>query len=402
MRILVVSHSCATPINQQIYAEIRRQTGWEFSLLVPEIWLDEFGNSLPSQLWSGFDAQLIRAPVCPSGNIILHWYRTSLRRLLLENKFDAIYVNHEPYAVATAQVLWANRLSVRVPFGFYSCQNIEKQYPPPFCWTERWIYRRSSFAFPITESVANVLRAKGFRGEIAICPLAFDASRYYPRPRETRPGPLADLNGTTLIGYVGRLVEQKGLRTLVEAAAGLPDDNWRLVFVGSGPFESELGELIRAYKLENRTVRLSFVPHEQVAAYLAAFDILVLPSETRPNWKEQFGRVILESLACGTPVIGSNSGEIPNLIRQSGGGLIFAERDSESLLAALRQLVQDPAAREQYASVGKRWSLEYASLEHVAAKMARTIDDQVAMRKRTSRETGRRPCCRVNSSSSAR
>ncbi len=110
----------------------------------------------------------------------------------------------------------------------------------------------------------------------------------------------------------------------------------------------------------------------------------MLPSESRPNWKEQFGRVILESLACGTAVIGSNSGEIPNLIGQSGGGLVFTERDAESLLVALRQLVQDPSARERYAATGRRWSIEHASLEGVAAKMARTIDGQVSMGRKNS------------------
>jgi glycosyltransferase involved in cell wall biosynthesis len=384
MRILVVSHSCATSLNQQLYAEIQRQTGWEFTLVVPEIWSDEFGNSLRSELWPGLGAQLIRAPVSLTGNIILHWYRAPFRSLLQKHEFDAIYVNHEPYAVATAQVLWANQLSLRAPFGFYSCQNIEKRYPPPFCWSEQWVYRRSSFAFPITNSVANVLRSKGFRGETVVCPLAFDAARYFPRPRQSRPGPLAKLNGLTLIGYVGRLVEQKGLRTLVEAAARLPNDNWRLVLIGSGPFESELVELVRANKIENRTVRVGFVPHDQVATYLAALDILVLPSESQPNWKEQFGRVILESLACGTPVIGSNSGEIPNLILQSGGGIVFTERDPDSLSAAIRQMVQEPAIRERYASAGRRWSIEHASLEGVAKRMARTIDRQISIRKTAS------------------
>jgi hypothetical protein len=186
MRILVVSHSCATPLNQQIYAEIRRQTGWEFTLVVPQSWLDEFGNALPGQLWSGFDAQLVTPPVHLNGNIILHWYRTSFRRLLLETKFDAIYVNHEPYGVATAQVCWANLRARRIPFGFYSCQNLEKNYPVPFCWTERMVYRSSAFAFPITDAVGRVIRGKGFRGAMAVCPLPLDPGLYRKRPAEER------------------------------------------------------------------------------------------------------------------------------------------------------------------------------------------------------------------------
>jgi len=81
---------------------------------------------------AGFGGGLIPIPVWPNGNIILHAYQGGLKRVLGRRQFDAIYVNHEPYAVATAQFCWANRRFGRVPFGFYSCQNILKNYPPPF------------------------------------------------------------------------------------------------------------------------------------------------------------------------------------------------------------------------------------------------------------------------------
>ena len=68
-----------------------------------------------------------------------------------------------------------------------------------------------------------------------------------------------------------------------------------------------------------------------MAAAYARFDVLVLPSRTTPTWKEQFGRVIIEALWCGVPVIGSDSGEIPWLIELTGGGLVFPEGDSDAL-----------------------------------------------------------------------
>ena len=187
MRILVVSHSCVTPINQQIYAEIRKLTGWDFTLLVPETWKDEFGNVLQATNWPGFDVDLVKAPVLRNGNIIFHAYRLNLRRLLSERRFDAIYVNHEPYGIATAQLCWANYRSTRVPFGFYSCQNIRKDYPPPFGWMEKMVYRSSRFAFPITEAVAEVLRSKGYTGDLTVCPLPFDPQLYYPYPKDEIP-----------------------------------------------------------------------------------------------------------------------------------------------------------------------------------------------------------------------
>ena len=98
MHLLVVSHSCATPINQQIYAELERQTGWKITLVVPDAWKDEFGNILSKEKWPEFSGDLIRIPVWNSGNIILHIYKENWGAFLDAGRFDAIYVNHEPYA----------------------------------------------------------------------------------------------------------------------------------------------------------------------------------------------------------------------------------------------------------------------------------------------------------------
>jgi L-malate glycosyltransferase len=377
MRILVVSHSCSTPLNQQIYAEIRRQTGWEFTLVVPENWLDEFGNSLPGQLWSGFDAQLVAAPVHLNGNIILHWYRTSFYRLLLENRFDAIYVNHEPYAVATAQVCWANLRTRRIPFGFYSCQNLEKNYPVPFCWTERMVYRSSAFAFPITNAVGRVIRSKGFAGSMAVCPLPLDPALYRKRPELEREEAISRKSGEVVIGYVGRMVEQKGLRTLIEALTKLPRSGWKLIVIGAGPFEQVFDDLVRERGLTDRVSRLGYVSHEVTPRFLAALDVLVLPSETQPNWKEQFGRVIMEALACGVPVIGSDSGEIPTLIKASGGGRVFPAKNSTALADMLQQMISDQHLRESCADSGYTWTIKNVSLAAVASSMADTIEEVI-------------------------
>ena len=372
-RILVVSHACVNPLNQQLYAEVQELTGWEFVILLPAVWRDEFGNILRPTEQHGFKVELVTAPVWLNGNIILHSYRCNLRSFLIQGRFDLIYLNHEPYAAATAQLCWTNLHSARLPFGFYSCQNIYKKYPAPFSWTEQMVYRSSSFAFPITETVGEVIKRKGFQGELAVCPLPFDARLYRTYPPEEYPDSIRAIGAEVVIGYVGRIVEQKGLRTLLEAVARLPRTSWRLVLIGSGPFEGELDQLIKNLGLVERVVRLGYVVHGEIAKFLAALDLLVLPSETQPNWKEQFGRVIVEALACGTPVIGSDSGEIPKLLSLSKGGFTFPERNAEALAAVLRQMINNSRLREECAKRGQGWALQYVSLNAVAKKMAATM-----------------------------
>ena len=383
MKILVVSHSCATPLNQQLYAELERVTGWDITLAVPRDWRDEFGNVLPGERLEGFRGRVVQVPVWKNGSIILHLYRKGWRSWLQRERFDFIYVNHEPYALATAQICLANRFGLRAPFAFYSCQNILKRYPPPFSWLERAVYGSSTLAFPITEAVGEVLQRKGYRQRIAVLPLPFDPVTFSPRPRAEAPEALRPLGTIPLIGFIGRLVPEKGLATLARALGELRDLEWRLVVIGTGAFQPEFDRLTAAAGIGDRIVHLGYVPHAQTPAHLAAFDVLVLPSETQKNWKEQFGRVITEALACEVPVVGSDSGEIPNLIRRSRGGVVFPERNPGALAAALRKLLVSPEERQSLGKTGRAWALENVSMSGVAAQLAQAVERAIADRPRS-------------------
>jgi glycosyltransferase involved in cell wall biosynthesis len=71
-------------------------------------------------------------------------------------------------------------------------------------------------------------------------------------------------------------------------------------------------------------------------------DVLVVPSKTVPSWKEQFGRVVVEALACGVPVIASDSGELPNLVNETGGGWLFREGDARHLAKIIDAVQRGP------------------------------------------------------------
>ncbi|MGB8466977.1 MAG: glycosyltransferase, partial [Terrimicrobiaceae bacterium] len=289
MHLLVVSHPCTTPINQQIYAELEQQTGWKISLIIPDQWKDEFGNTLEGGTWPGLKAKIDKVPVWKNGHIVLHVYKRNWSNFLRKNRFDAIYVHNEPYALAAAQICRANARTIRAPFGFYSAQNIFKQYPPPFRWLERMVYKESAYAFPITDAVEEVLLAKRFRGVSTVCPLPLDPAIYRPRGTEEDRRLIPRAEGEVVIGYVGRIVEPKGLRTLAAALPSLRDLPWKLVVIGKGDFEETFRQLLADGGVSDRVAFLGFVPHEETPRYLSAFDTLVVPSETQPNWKEQFG-----------------------------------------------------------------------------------------------------------------
>jgi glycosyltransferase involved in cell wall biosynthesis len=171
-----------------------------------------------------------------------------------------------------------------------------------------------------------------------------------------------------VIAYVGRLVEEKGVRVLLEAYRRLPRrESTSLLCVGGGP----LAKLSRA---EPGVIVVDGVQHSDVPQYLACADLVVLPSLTTPSWKEQLGRVVLEAMACGLPVIGSDSGEIPNLINETGGGVVVPEGKAAALSGALAWLIEDPAAARELGDRGRAAVRARYSVRAVATRLAKALE----------------------------
>jgi len=180
----------------------------------------------------------------------------------------------------------------------------------------------------------EILQRRRFRN-VRFIPPSVDTEVFTYLPRSGRRKG-KEPRGRT-IGYVGRLDAQKGVDLLLRACAGLIAST-RLIIVGSGPHEHVLRALARELKIESRITWIPWVPHPEVARQLQRMDVLVLPSRTTSTWKEQFGRVLIEAMACGTAVVGSDSGEIPQVIGDAG--FIFAEGDIGGLEKRLKALAR--------------------------------------------------------------
>ncbi|MCU0548984.1 MAG: glycosyltransferase family 4 protein [Leptolyngbya sp. Prado105] len=377
MKLLIVNHSCTVSVAQQFYAEVEQQTGWEITIVVPSNWQDEYGNVRKVERWKDFKGQLVSLPVWKSGSVPLHSYRSFFLKFLRDLNPDFIYLHQEPYALVTLQVYLANFLTIRKPIGFFTWQNILKRYPIPFRQMEQWVLNHTDVMFPGSHSAEAVMREKGFAGQSVLLPSGIDPGIYYPRSHTQ--------NAEILIGYVGRIVEQKGLKTLLLALKEIESLPWRLMMIGSGEFEPEFDEIAQALNLSDRIEKLGFVPFTETPIYLSRLDILVLPSETRASWKEQFGRVIIEAMACGTPVIGSDSGEIPHLIRATGGGIVFPEGNAIAFSQALQKLILDAEVRSNFAEAGRQSVLRNYTNALLARHFAETIKNRVRFDSETQR-----------------
>ena len=353
MRVLMLSKACIVGIYQPKLEAIARR-GIELTVLTPPSWRDERGEQrLERSYTAGYALRPL--PIRFNGNFHLHHYPT-LGREVRAFQPDILHIDEEPYNLATWQTL---RLARRVGAKalFFTWQNIQRRYPPPFSWGESWTLRRADYALAGTDAAAAVLRAKGYAGPLAVIP-QFGTSATLFRPAEAVPA------RPFTIGYIGRIVPEKGIAVLLRAAAQLEGD-WRLRLVGGGSAKAEMQSLVAALGIGERVSFIGQLPSLALPAEYHKIDVLVLPSLTRPNWKEQFGRVLVEAMASGLPVIGSDSGAIPGVIGEAGR--IVPEGDAVALAAALRALRDQPALRERLSEAGRARFLAHFTHDSIAA-----------------------------------
>lgn len=361
MRVLMLSKALVVGIYQRKLEEIAR-LGIELRALAPPSWHDERGEMPLERVYTrGYD--LVETPIRFNGNFHLHYF-PELPHHLAAFRPDIIHVDEEPYNLATWHALWHARRNGAKTVAF-SWQNITRDYPPPFRWGERWALRHTDTLIAGTDSAAGVWRAKGYNGPLPVIP-QFGADPTLFTPAASTPA------RPFTIGYVGRLVEEKGIDLLINAAATLAGD-WRLVIVGGGPERDALAALAAALGISDRVTFEPQVPSTEMPSLYPRLDALVLPSRTRPNWKEQFGRVLVEAMSSGVPVVGSSSGAIPDVI--GSAGWIFPEGDTAALARHLSTLQTDLRLRAQLAAQGRQRVLDHFTHARVAAATAAVYRD---------------------------
>jgi glycosyltransferase involved in cell wall biosynthesis len=336
--LLVVSHPAVVSVNQLVYRELSRR-GWQVTVALPSRWRSEYsGARMAPVALAGMGSSLRPIPVLLAGRPQRHLYLTSPRRLCARLRPDVAFVEAEPYSLASFQ--WSGALArLDIPFGVQCYENIDRPLPAPVRALRGRLLRRAAFVAARSDTAGRLARSWGAVGEVGFAPPAVPG--WSPAPRtQNRP---------FTVGYAGRLVGSKGVTDLL-AAVRLLAEPVELLLIGDGELRSDL----QGAPIPGSHARvLSGICHEQMVEGYAQLDVLVLPSRTTPTWKEQFGRVIVEALWCGVPVIGSDSGEIPWLIGLTGGGLVFAEGDSRLLAERLNELRHSPERRSELARAGR-------------------------------------------------
>jgi glycosyltransferase involved in cell wall biosynthesis len=362
-RLLAIGHSYCVALNRRLPNEMARvgSCEWSVTAVAPKFFYGDLGP-IRTEARAEEISALVTVPALFSRHIHFFTYGRKLAELLRQS-WDVIHCWEEPYILAGGQV--ALLTPYRTPLVFWTAQSTPKHYPPPFSIIESYCLSRCAGWMARGQTGLDALLSRGYgRKPHRAVPLGVDTELFRPDPaarEQTRMRLDWSNSGGAVIGYVGRFVEEKGVQLLTRTLDRL-NSSWRALFVGGGPLERYLHAWSARYRDRVRIV--TGVSHDRVPEYLNAIDLLCAPSQTRSNWREVFGRMLVEAFACGVPVIASDSGEIPHVVADAG--IIVPESDEDAWIQRVGEVLENPRLQRDLSQRG----LERARTEYSWAVVA--------------------------------
>jgi phosphatidyl-myo-inositol dimannoside synthase len=352
IRVLSIGHSYVIALNRATMRQLAIAPQFEVTLVAPRdldgdlrrVRLDPEPPGSPLEV-VGIDATFTRYPS------LLEYDSRQLRRVIAGRNFDIVHAWVEPSALSARQIVNAID-STKTRFCFWTFQNIAADYPPPFAEIEREVVARADRWFATGELVLHTQIDRGFPAEKGyVSYLGVDTSVFRPNTAAETGAVLHELRvQPPLIGFLGRLTEEKGIDIVMAALDGLdPSLGWSLLMMGSGPCEGRIADWANSRGLSPR-VRTRLLNHEDVPRYLGAVDLLLAPSQTQPHWREQFARAVIEAFAAGVPVLVSDSGGHP--FAAGDAARVLPETDEAAWAEAIAELLADESARVEMSRRG--------------------------------------------------
>jgi glycosyltransferase involved in cell wall biosynthesis len=294
--------------------------------------------------------------------MLMYLFSLSLaRRLHREKPFDCIDA-HFVYPDGFAAVRLGRRLNLPV---VVSARGTDMNLYPSFRLIRpmlKWTLTNAAGAIAVSGDLKNKMIALGIaESKIQVVSNGVDTERFQPIDAKSARKKLVLPEEGSVVISVGSLIESKGHHLLIAAVAKLAErlPKLRLYIIGEGVYRAKLEELVREKRLQDRVLLPGNRPNEELSLWFSAASLSCLVS-SREGWPN----VISESFACGTPVMATRTGGIPEIITSAELGM-FVERDVDSIAVGLQQALSNPWNRTEIArhSRERNWDAVAAEVE---------------------------------------
>lgn len=263
---------------------------------------------------------------------------------IIRFKPDVIHLCMEPHSLFSLQVLLTTIFLPNVKLVYRTSVSIffpkaKEMFPfklwPLHWFIDFWARIRADAIHTVNEDGQKVLEQRKFKNIRTIIPQSIDLNLF---KREGLPV----YETEKLFVYAGKLIPEKGLRYLLKAFREIVKvhKSARLILIGKGPCEEGIQKYITKYKLSDNISLMGLVAYASMPQVYSSAVSLVLPSYANKTWKEYFGRVLIESMACGLIPIGTDCGEIPKII--GDGGIICRQKSWKDLYKAIKTIINLP------------------------------------------------------------
>lgn len=363
MKILVASHTYIVDLNcEKLRALSKLKSDIEVTVVVPKKWRPGGVQNkiIETQYRDEGNFRIVPISNFSQNHQGLLTFGADLLPLLKKFRPNIIHVEQGSRGLAYAEMITLNKLlGLKAKNVFFTWWNLPYNLKFPISVLEKYNLNNSHGIISGNQDGADILRNQGYRGPIKVMPqLGVDETLFTPKPQPELASKVGIEAGEFVVGFVGRFVPEKGIMTLLDALVSIKDKPWKFLLLGRGDLKAEILQKAADNGIKDRIKLVESVPHHEVADYINLMSTLILPSETTykfktltsVGWKEQFGHVIIEAMACRVPVIGSNSGEIPHVI--SDAGLVFPEGNVPELANCLQQLMDNPDLAENIGQMG--------------------------------------------------
>jgi glycosyltransferase involved in cell wall biosynthesis len=346
LRVLFVSHTYVVGVNQGKLNAIAQTGKVEVGLLVPSNWKALEWNRVFEVEQPYPKIKVYTAPVLFTGKGGAHIYAPGkIWQVVNDFQPDLVQVEEEVFSLCAFELALWSRITGK-PLVVFGWENMDRTLSTSRRWVRQFVINTAKLMLPGNQDGANLLQKWGYTGLMEVIPqMGVDTSLFNPGLRDRQ-------NQEFRIGFLGRLVPEKGIDTILAASKILRERGLKcqVIICGSGSYEDALRQEAEKQQVADLVIWRGSVSHEQAPEEIRQFDVLVLPSRTASSWKEQFGHVLIEAMAMGVPVIGSNSGEIPNVIGRSD--LVFPEGEAQGLAAILERMISDLNWRQEVGHYG--------------------------------------------------